>query len=85
MHGYGTFIWPNEALYIGQWINNGRSGFGKWHSGDKKTRYEGMWSNGKYDGEGKLKEGKKQWKVGIFRNGHYIPYKRKITDMELWE
>jgi hypothetical protein len=44
-----------------------------------------MWIDGKYDGEGKLKEGRKSWKVGIFRNGLYIPYKKKITEQELWD
>jgi hypothetical protein len=48
---YGTYTWPNGAIYVGEFENNEMHGQGtlKWSSGEK---YEGAFANGAMHGQG---------------------------------
>jgi S1-C subfamily serine protease/antitoxin component YwqK of YwqJK toxin-antitoxin module len=54
-NGYGTMVWPNGDVYVGDWIKGQRTGLGvyEWSNGDI---YGGNFFEGKRSGFGILKE-----------------------------
>ena len=51
MEGIGIFIWPDKKKYIGNYVNDMKSGFGIFYSTEGK-RFEGFWKEGKQHGKG---------------------------------
>ena len=73
MHGHGTFIWPDERKYIGNYVQDRKDGYGifEWKDGRK---YKGQWLNGKQHGEGEFYSPKDNtWRRGLWEKG-----KRKV-------
>lgn len=67
MNGFGEFHWKNK-LYIGEYSNDKKEGFGIYFWYDPPKAYIGMWKGGKQNGIGKLMTSK-QGKFGIWKNG----------------
>lgn len=44
-------IWPDGAMYEGNWVNNQANGKGKFTYNNRDV-YEGNWKNGKANGYG---------------------------------
>jgi hypothetical protein len=53
MFGYGKMVFPNGAIYKGEWSYNKRNGQGQFFFTDFAT-YEGNWKRNKRDGQGKF-------------------------------
>ena len=65
-HGYGTFIWPDGAKYVGEWQNGQRHGEGLQISDGAK--YVGEWQNGQRHGNGIYTSPSGSKYVGEFNN-----------------
>jgi hypothetical protein len=70
MNGKGEFTWPNGKVYIGEYFNNKKQGFGLFEGNGKS--YEGYWYSGRPHGKGKIIKGniveEKQWHKGRIIN-----------------
>ena len=68
MHGKGTFTWPDNRKYEGEFVNDLREGFGVYEWPDGRV-YRGSWKQGKMDGEGTYISESGKIKQGMWRNG----------------
>lgn len=50
-HGWGTYTWPNDDIYIGEFVNGLRSGHGQQSFGNGDS-YAGEWRDGLIHGKG---------------------------------
>jgi hypothetical protein len=53
MHGMGKLIFPNGAIYKGEWKENKRQGKGQFYFTDFAT-YNGNWENDMRNGQGEF-------------------------------
>ena len=67
MEGYGEFYWENH-LYIGNYINDKKDGFGIYFNFHPIKVYIGMWKKGKQEGFGKAIT-TSNFKYAIWENG----------------
>jgi len=51
MHGKGLFKWKDGREYIGEYLEDKKSGYGVFKWPDGRT-YSGYWSKGKQHGKG---------------------------------
>jgi hypothetical protein len=74
MEGKGTFTWPDNRKYNGEYKNDKKEGYGyfEWADGRK---YKGYWKNGKQHGNGEFYSPKtKEWRAGVWENGQRIQW-----------
>ncbi len=46
MNGHGTFTWPDNRTYIGEYLDDKKHGYGEFIWPDGRV-YKGQWVNGK--------------------------------------
>ena len=63
MHGKGTSTWPNGRKYIGEYVDNKKSGYGEYFWPDGRC-YRGEWLNGLQHGKGVFVTSSGQEKYG---------------------
>lgn len=63
-------IWNNGAVYVGDWVNGKRHGFGE-HTFPNGERYIGYWKNGKREGFGR-----RYFISGDWYEGHWVRDKK---------
>jgi hypothetical protein len=54
-NGYGKMIWPDQSIYMGDWKNNEKHGYGIYHNANRSIEYIGQFFEGKKSGWGLLK------------------------------
>lgn len=54
MTGEGTYIWPNQEKYVGNWKEGMRNEKGKKYYLNGVLEYDGEWENDKKEGKGKV-------------------------------
>ena len=66
MDGKGKFEWPDGRIYVGEYLEDKKHGYGEflWPGGEKK--YEGFWENDQPHGRGILIERGGEKKTGNF-------------------
>jgi hypothetical protein len=86
MNGRGTFKWPDNRVYEGEYLNDKKHGIGtfSWPDGRK---YKGSWLNGKQHGRGEFYiPSLKIWKSGEWGYGKRLFWdddKQKNHDKDL--
>eukprot|EP01118_Nematostelium_gracile_P008318 TRINITY_DN2757_c0_g1_i3.p1 TRINITY_DN2757_c0_g1~~TRINITY_DN2757_c0_g1_i3.p1 ORF type:complete len:457 (+),score=99.68 TRINITY_DN2757_c0_g1_i3:167-1537(+) len=77
-NGCGTFVFPEEGTYFGQWKDNKRSGYGvhRWNDG---SMYEGQWEDDNRSGLGKMTWADGQCYDGMWKNG-----RKEGKGIEVW-
>lgn len=68
--GNGIKLYPDGMIYLGDFKNGGRNGFGKVYNPDK-TIYEGRWVNDKMDGSGIFVDDQGVKKTGVWKDNVY--------------
>jgi len=56
-HGFGYYVYPDGALYVGMWKNDKRHGYGRIIFGEDdptQAYYEGDFKKNDYEGHGKF-------------------------------
>jgi len=46
--GEGTYTYPNQDQYKGEWENDKKNGIGRYYFNENKSKYIGEWKDGKY-------------------------------------
>jgi len=69
--GNGIKLYPDGMIYLGDFKNGNRNGFGKVYNPDKSI-YEGRWVNNKMDGSGMFIDDRGVKKTGVWKENTYI-------------
>ena len=88
-HGNGTWEMGNGAVYVGQFVNGLREGFGTFTWSEKGSKsgqsYEGEWLNNRQHGKGKMiyAPDPKDGFEGSVDEGNWINGKQVIEEFDL--
>ena len=77
MHGFGIYIYNDGVMYLGQYLDDKKTGYGLYKWTDSR-KYEGWWYGGKQHGLGIYKDPtKKKVKYGLWEHGTRIVWYTK--------
>jgi hypothetical protein len=60
-HGTGSQTYANGSVYMGEWVNNQRHGYGAFQNTEQRTVYVGDWADDAPQGSGVLRDSDMRW------------------------